>query len=214
MSLENHPRLNSALQSFTSEYVLNPFRYLYEVDTQVLLSKHLEKEFMEPHIIKAQQEQNKDRKFDIGKVHREYPNSIKPDNVVLGEPRYFTQEQLKVNTKMENFYDQPIQYAIELKFVPLNLETNSLDVALGDYKRFIDDKLPTLKNWFDFKYGLQLTLFQSSHEHDFHFINYLTDQRWQEYYSEQREKYFEPNKDTFGFYFINLNTNEIEPIWS
>ena len=100
MSLENYQRLNSALQSFVEEYVQNPVKYLYEADVQVTLSNHLEEVFCEPHIINAQREINKGQKFDIGKVHREYPHNVltKPiDLVVFGEPRQYIYEWIFCN---------------------------------------------------------------------------------------------------------------------
>lgn len=191
---------------------------MYEVDTQVLLSKHLESEFSEPHELKSQIETNNGLTFDIGKVHREYPRYklTKPvDNVVFGEPRYWTDEELRNNSVYENFYEQPIKYAIELKFVYLNeVRNDRLDVAIGDYTRFIDDKLPILKEKFDFEYGLQLTLFQSAFEHDHRFLNYLDEAKWKTHYDEKKAKYYDPNKELFGFYYINLNTKKIEPIWN
>ena len=88
--LQNHPKLNEALKNFAIEYCINPFKYLYEADVQVLLSKHLELEFSADHKIKREQKHypslDFEKRMNIGKVHREYPAGILFDNVVLGAP--------------------------------------------------------------------------------------------------------------------------------
>lgn len=185
--LQKHPKLNRALKKFAIEYCDNPFKYLYEADVQVLLSKHLESEFKDPHDIIREQNHypslDFEKRMNIGKVHREYPAGILLDNVVLGDPHQLTNDQINRKLRYESWYTQPLRYAIELKLVPLYLlpKTKAADDSMDDYQRFVGfvnknekGKLTKLteKGFPSLKYGLQLTLFQSREDQEYFLKNH------------------------------------------
>lgn len=180
MNLKKHPRLKKALDLFAKEFFSNPFKYIFEVDLQVLLSKNLEQEFSEPHLVKRKLTKNKSlekiKEFNIGKIHREYPSYVRFDNVVLADyVRQMPDEKMKL-AKFEFFYRQPIKYAIELKHIPINqYGVKNAEMAHNDYKRFVNYKIEKLKKWEifqHFEYGLQLNVFQGLEEQEEFLVNH------------------------------------------
>ena len=106
--LQNHPKLHQALSQFAIEYCDNPFKYLYEADVQVLLSKHLESVFNESHVIHREQNRYESLEsipsMNFGKSHREYPAGILFYNVVLGAPLQLGDDSRATNHYFENWY--------------------------------------------------------------------------------------------------------------
>lgn len=226
--LQNHPKLNEALKNFAIEYCINPFKYLYEADVQVLLSKHLELEFSADHKIKREQKHypslESEKSMNIGKIHREYPADIRFDNVVLRDPLQLSEAQRKSNMYYENWYYQPVRYAIELKLVPLYLlpKTKAADDSMDDYQRFVGfvnknekGKLTKLteKGFPSLKYGLQLTLFQSREDQEYFLKNHDLScrPRYESWFADFKELI--RKHDNVGYYYVDLASKSVKLVY-
>lgn len=230
--LQDYPKLHEALKKFAIKYCDNHFKYLYEADVQVLLSRHLESAFHEPHEINREQTHYPSLKpiqsMDIGKVHREYPTGILYDNVVLGKPLQLKKDDKNTpNNFYENGYRQPVRYAIELKLVPLYLlpRTKGADDSMDDYKRFVGyvkpdnkkkSKLDLLKKYqtTSLEYGLQLTLFQSLEDQEIFLKNHNPDHRNPKYKSWfARFRELIRKHDNVGYYYVDLASKSVKPVY-
>ena len=228
--LQNHPKLNEALKNFAIEYCINPFKYLYEADVQVLLSKHLELEFSADHKIKREQKHypslESEKSMNIGKIHREYPADIRFDNVVLRDPLQLSEAQRKSNMYYENWYYQPVRYAIELKLVPLYLlpKTKAADDSMDDYQRFVGyvkpdnkkkSKLDLLKKYqtTSLEYGLQLTLFQSREDQEYFLKNHDPScrPRYESWFADFKELIRQ--HDNVGYYYVDLASKSVKLVY-
>jgi len=224
--LQKHPKLNEALKKFAIEYCDNPFKYLYEADLQVLLSKHLESVFSASHDIVREQNWYKSLEkkpsMNIGKVHREYPAGILFDNVVLGTSQQLNEDQLARKLIFESWYSQPIKYAIELKLVPLYLrpKTKGADDSMGDYRRFVEgpkSKLKALENYHatPLEYGLQLTLLQSQEDQEEFLKNHnpaKRNKKWLSWFNDEFIPLIERNRNV-GYYFVDLASKSLKPVY-
>ena len=223
--LQNHPKLHEALSQFALEYCDNPFKYLYEADVQVLLSRHLESEFSASHKINREQKHypslEKEKSMNIGKIHREYPAGIMFDNVVLGAPLQLEDDPRAPGQYFENWYHQPIRYAIELKLVPLYLlpRTKGADDSMDDYQRFAGrkkNKLETLKQYQSapLKYGLQLTLLQSLEDQETFLRNHNPEKRnpkQKTWFTEFIELIQE--QTNVGYYYVDLASKSVKLVY-
>ena len=230
--LQNHPKLIKVLRAFTDEYCDNPFRYLYEADVQVMLSRHLESVFSEPHLLKREQSHYPSlesvENMDIGKVQREYPAGILFDNVVLGEPLQLADDKKATNDYFENWYHQPIRYAIELKLVPLYLlpRTKGADDSMDDYQRFVGwvnngkklnkkSKLNLLDEYQSapLEYGMQLTLLQSLEDQEYFLNNHDPGHRprYESWFADFRELI--RKHDNVGYYYVDLASKSVKLVY-
>ena len=228
--LQNHPKLHEALSQFALEYCDNPFKYLYEADVQVLLSRHLESEFSASHKINREQKHypslEKEKSMNIGKIHREYPAGILFDNVVLGAPLQLEDDPRAPGQYFENWYHQPIRYAIELKLVPLYLlpRTKGADDSMDDYQRFVGyvkpdnkkkSKLDLLKKYqtTSLEYGLQLTLFQSREDQEYFLKNHDPScrPRYESWFADFKELI--RKHDNVGYYYVDLASKSVKLVY-
>lgn len=217
MKLSDHPELEHTLDAFAAAYCENVFTFLYEVDIQVLLGRILDIHFSKKHYIQKEKNTHKSlenlTQFDIGKSHREYPPPIRFDNVILGSPKQI--ENISVDYEMfyESFYHQPIQYAIELKFVPLYQSgVLNADKSLDDYNRLIE-KVAKLDYPKELDYALQLTLFQSLEEQEGFLTNHTSDKRprWKEWFEDFKAKV--ELQDRIGYYYLDLTDKQVKPVF-
>ena len=230
--LQNHPKLNEALNNFAIEYCINPFKYLYEADAQVLLSRHLESAFHEPHEINREQNHypslDFEKRMNIGKVHREYPAGILFDNVVLGDPHQLTNDQINRKLRYESWYTQPLRYAIELKLVPLYLlpRTKGADDSMDDYQRFVGwvnngkklnkkSKLNLLDEYQSapLEYGMQLTLFQSREDQEYFLKNHDPGcrPRYESWFADFKELI--RKHDNVGYYYVDMASKSVKLVY-
>ncbi len=230
MSLTNYNRLNLALTAFANEYFKNRYKFIYEVDIQVLLSQVLDAHFNEPHIIEKQQKKGeglKEKEFDIGKVHREYPVNVLFDNVVLGEPKQLDEVigEIGFTPGFEAFYHQPVKYAIELKFVPLYQSgVKNTDNSFHDYERMLG-KISKIENkerkyFNELEYAIQLTVFQSefeqkefleNHNKEKIKLNHPNKKDWLNWV-DNFKSLINNNKDKAGYYYLDIEEREIMPV--
>lgn len=224
MCLDNHVKLKNALEHFGVEYCSNPFLNLYEVDVQVQLAKILEKHFYKKHVIKRELSINtsineSNIEFNIGKVHREYPQDILFDVVILGEPKQLHEIPIDINKiEYEAFYHQPIKYAIELKFIPLYSPTGVINVgkSVEDYERLIkkvEGKEFIFKD--ELKYAIQLTLFQSKEE-QYAFLKYHdsnTRRKYKDWYKNDFPNKIKEKEKKIGYYFLDIEDETIKPVY-
>jgi len=160
MELDKHPRLKKAMNGFVTEFLKNPYKYVYEADLQVALAKSLDEVFKEEHIINKLASEGIDQQngYDIGKVHREYPSKTPFDVVVLGDPDN-SKDGLNKDGQYEDFYEQPVKYAIELKLIQLHCKgVIWADKSLGDCMNLFDKKKEVTN------YSMQLTFCHSRNE--------------------------------------------------
>jgi len=219
LCLGNHVELKNALEHFGIEYCSNPFLNLYEVDVQVQLAKILEKHFYKKHVIKRELSNNKSInesyiEFNIGKVHREYPQDILFDVVILGEPKQLNEIGDISDRKFEAFYHQTIKYAIELKFIPLYSPTGVINVgkSVDDYMRLIE-KVKKLKD--ELEYAIQLTIFQSVEEQN-EFIKYHgpnTRRKYKDWYEKFAETLSKNEEKKIGYYYLDIEDEIIKPVY-
>jgi len=219
MELDNHQKLKNALSKFAFLYCENRYKFLYEVDAQVALSLILEECFYEPHLIRKERISHHSlmdlEEFNIGQVHREYPQAILFDNVILGKQKQIG--DIKHNDQIfEAFYFQPVRYAIELKLVPLYQKgVLNADKSLGDYERFINEKLKKLSDHQEerLEYGIQLTLLQSIEEQEEFLRNHDPNvrTRWTKWFNSfQKSVNQHPNIE---YCYVDLIEKKIKPVY-
>jgi hypothetical protein len=202
-------KIRLSLQTFARDYCENPFRFVFEADIDSGLYKHLTDEISEAHIIKRQLEKNTAfQEFDIGKVHMMYPGNLRFDIAILGDPVQWKHEDL-AGKKNENFYEQPVAYAIETKLHAIN-EPNWLNVDNGytDFKRLID-KMNKLKYPTAFKEGFVLNIFQTRTEMNKFLESYSPEEKngWVEEFNEFREIY-----SRIKFLYVDLDNGDLKEV--
>lgn len=202
-------KIRLSLQNFAKDYCENPFRFVFEADIDGGIFRHLTEVIDDPHIIKRQLDKNLAfEEFNIGKVHMVYPANLRFDIAILGDPLQWKHEEL-AGKKNENFYEQPVAYAIETKLHAIN-EPNWLNVDNGytDFKRLID-KMNKLRHPTAFREGFVLNIFQTHTEMNKFLESYTSGEEngWIEEFNEFRHIY-----SRIKFLYVDLEGGELREV--